>query len=296
MICKWCGAEIAAKDKKCGRCGRDVTPSSDCGGFYDIVPNAKPAAPAAPASVTPAPVVSVAPPPVPQKKKFNLALLLSAVLCVLWLITLFFLIGLSGSMDQFNKDREDLEDKIDELSEQIEQYHDGEDEPSLPETNEPPVTNENPGNENPEKPADAVELAFENTEDAAEVKNEDESVSVKMTLAEEKKDEESAANEIVSLLLNVSEETYGAAAESDSEVYVWKYRVDDGEWLELTEKFAADKATVTYCPEELTADLLAETGTKVELQCVITRTNVDAETLTVTVTGIIVAEKPAVEE
>lgn len=41
MFCKWCGADLPNSAKKCTRCGRDVPAKSDCGGFYDLVPNAK---------------------------------------------------------------------------------------------------------------------------------------------------------------------------------------------------------------------------------------------------------------
>lgn len=38
MICKWCGASVRAADRVCSRCGREMLPLSDCGGFYDLVP------------------------------------------------------------------------------------------------------------------------------------------------------------------------------------------------------------------------------------------------------------------
>lgn len=41
MFCKWCGGNLASSDTKCKRCGREVSALSDCGGFYDLVPNAK---------------------------------------------------------------------------------------------------------------------------------------------------------------------------------------------------------------------------------------------------------------
>lgn len=44
MFCKWCGSNLASSDTKCKRCGREVPALSDCGGFYDLVPNAKKAA------------------------------------------------------------------------------------------------------------------------------------------------------------------------------------------------------------------------------------------------------------
>lgn len=40
MICKWCGARVDPVKKSCGRCGRKILPLSDCGGFYDVVPDA----------------------------------------------------------------------------------------------------------------------------------------------------------------------------------------------------------------------------------------------------------------
>ena len=43
MICKWCGAEINRAENRCNRCGRENSPLSDCGGFYDLVPQLAPA-------------------------------------------------------------------------------------------------------------------------------------------------------------------------------------------------------------------------------------------------------------
>ena len=41
MFCKWCGADLSNSATKCTRCGKDVPAMSDCGGFYDLIPNAK---------------------------------------------------------------------------------------------------------------------------------------------------------------------------------------------------------------------------------------------------------------
>ena len=41
MFCKWCGADLPNSAIRCTRCGKDVPAMSDCGGFYDLVPNAK---------------------------------------------------------------------------------------------------------------------------------------------------------------------------------------------------------------------------------------------------------------
>ncbi|MBR6762490.1 MAG: hypothetical protein IKM13_01920 [Clostridia bacterium] len=40
MFCKWCGGNLAPADTKCSRCGKEVPALSDCGGFYDLVPDA----------------------------------------------------------------------------------------------------------------------------------------------------------------------------------------------------------------------------------------------------------------
>lgn len=56
MFCKWCGADLPNFTSHCPRCGKEVPAMSDCGGFYDLVPNAKrPSAEVpAPQPVTPA--------------------------------------------------------------------------------------------------------------------------------------------------------------------------------------------------------------------------------------------------
>lgn len=40
MICKWCGSTKKASERICPACGRESPALSDCGGFYDIVPQA----------------------------------------------------------------------------------------------------------------------------------------------------------------------------------------------------------------------------------------------------------------
>lgn len=59
MFCKWCGGNLASSDTRCNRCGREVSALSDCGGFYDLVPDAKKIVNAQP---------SLAPQPVPAPK------------------------------------------------------------------------------------------------------------------------------------------------------------------------------------------------------------------------------------
>ena len=41
MICKWCGNSMETRETVCRRCGKEVPAKSDCGGFYDLVPDAQ---------------------------------------------------------------------------------------------------------------------------------------------------------------------------------------------------------------------------------------------------------------
>lgn len=41
MFCKWCGADLPDSASKCARCGKEIPALSDCGGFYDLAPNAR---------------------------------------------------------------------------------------------------------------------------------------------------------------------------------------------------------------------------------------------------------------
>lgn len=43
MICKWCGEAVDPGSRICGRCGRELPPMTDCGGFYQVMPSARPA-------------------------------------------------------------------------------------------------------------------------------------------------------------------------------------------------------------------------------------------------------------
>lgn len=42
MICKWCGEALpSSNNTKCPRCGKELPPLSDCGGFYNLMPSAE---------------------------------------------------------------------------------------------------------------------------------------------------------------------------------------------------------------------------------------------------------------
>lgn len=82
MICKWCGAKVDPVKKRCGRCGREVPALSDCGGFYDLVPDA-PKEPV-PVSVPASPAAPVAPVSrgVPTGAKVAIGILAAAVVAL----------------------------------------------------------------------------------------------------------------------------------------------------------------------------------------------------------------------
>ncbi len=41
MICKWCGEAVDPSKGFCGKCGRELPPMSECGGFYQVMPSAR---------------------------------------------------------------------------------------------------------------------------------------------------------------------------------------------------------------------------------------------------------------
>lgn len=100
MICKWCGETLKAGAKTCKRCKREVPALSDCGGFYDLVPQAGAVPPPVPEAE---PVAAPAPTPVrpvmPRKKKNNL--LPNVIFWLAIALALIFLIqtiSLSGKL------------------------------------------------------------------------------------------------------------------------------------------------------------------------------------------------------
>lgn len=115
MICKWCGETLKSGAKTCKRCHREIPPLSDCGGFYDLVPQARSAV-AVPTEEIPirVPEEVIAEPeamespvrPVPPKKRkkksntiLNVIFWLSIALVVILLIQT---ISLSGKLSDAN--------------------------------------------------------------------------------------------------------------------------------------------------------------------------------------------------
>lgn len=104
MICKWCGSAMKRGDNKCGRCGKGAAPLSSCGGFYDLVPSAKPAAP-------------VAVPGQTKEEGKNPMTLILAGICVLLAILLLWAVFANSSL---KGQIADLEEELDDLTSQNE--------------------------------------------------------------------------------------------------------------------------------------------------------------------------------
>lgn len=119
MICKWCGAQLAPGKRQCGRCGNEVSPLSDCGGFYDLVPQAAPEIP----------VAEVAPP----KAKANAFLV---VLCLLLAAALVVSILSCASARAENRE---LTEELEEMEERLEE-RDEEELPNIPTKDQPAGT------------------------------------------------------------------------------------------------------------------------------------------------------------
>lgn len=125
MICKWCGAAIEPRQKCCTNCGREIPPLSDCGGFYDIVPTRRPAAPQ-PSSAAPQatkPRADVRPAEKPRSEtargrgKHALLLSLAALVLLLALVLLFVwqARALRRELSQLTAKAEEQAARIDEL-------------------------------------------------------------------------------------------------------------------------------------------------------------------------------------
>lgn len=142
MICKWCGETVKSGDKTCRRCRREVGPLSDCGGFYDLVPQARnmAAAPEMPAYDMPVPQAAPAPvKPVMPEKKNNTVNIVAIVAAVLALVMLVCTVSLSGKLKAANAQIDSLKK---ELSEAEEQPQEGPTGPSIPDKDRPDVGGE----------------------------------------------------------------------------------------------------------------------------------------------------------
>lgn len=158
MFCKWCGNTLFPTETKCKRCGKEIPALSDCGGFYDLVPTAKPPVERGKCESKPeqdrsagsvcedaAPVrdrekaESKADRRVPVKKKGKVRPLsvpfAVALICIL--VLLLQLLLLNGKISQQAEAMEGLKNDLNTLIAQIQEFHRPESKPSatVPEHN-----------------------------------------------------------------------------------------------------------------------------------------------------------------
>lgn len=123
MICKWCGAKIREKDRTCPRCGQEIPPLSECGGFYDLVPGARqgavpPVKPVSPMQPTDGPTGYY--PPRKKKKNYN-----TLWLCV-WAVLLFAVLALSVKSCSLSFELDRLDDRLSKVEKEQKDMGDGE--------------------------------------------------------------------------------------------------------------------------------------------------------------------------
>jgi len=174
MICKWCGANVQAPATRCNRCGKDVPAMSDCGGFYDLVPNARRnPAPAEPVRQNPQnqpPVQPIKQTPVqPAPKGKNIGTILCLLAVVVVIVMVFSLQSqLKSGLQEVKESVNTLaknDDKLDAIADELDQLK----EALQPEETQDP---ENTGEVDPTAPEN--EQDTENTDEEQDSENPDE--------------------------------------------------------------------------------------------------------------------------
>lgn len=106
MFCKFCGEILTQAQTKCSRCGKEVPKTSDCGGFYQVMPSAAgrvsaaPRQPEIPGRAVPAQNVAQATPPAPRKPSALVLGMLGvmAVMAVFMIVMMVQLGSLNGRL------------------------------------------------------------------------------------------------------------------------------------------------------------------------------------------------------
>ncbi len=144
MFCKWCGGTLTPAETKCKRCGKEIPARSDCGGFYDLVPTAKPPVEKVADGIHPDRRVdpvsnfsqNVVDPKLdkktPKKKKVNGGpLLLVGAMTLLCFFVLFLqILLLNGKIAQQTEKMNGLKNDLNTLGEQIQELHGHENRPT----------------------------------------------------------------------------------------------------------------------------------------------------------------------
>ena len=323
MFCKWCGGNLASSDTKCKRCGKEVPALSDCGGFYDLVPNAK-----EPVEVHPGPVVPPERPtnpprkpeppkevpPARSKKASKKSLVgLFALTVVGFALVILLLVIILGKVNQYSNEVNGLRNDLRTINEKIDAIQvPTEPIETEPETTEPsvildPVLAEQnvvftvtiPGEDSAQK-IDA-DLNLGDYTDVAIITYGLDTLTGVVNSAGYSLEE---ANTTVSLIIDrktgflsrtvsvtyVIDDTIYGLSEAP-ETFKWQYRFDaESDWVDLPKDVFAQTditgKTELTIRETALQELITDNEGQLELRCEIYRTNTDDGSLTIVIEGI----------
>lgn len=323
MFCKWCGGNLASSDTKCKRCGKEVPALSDCGGFYDLLPNVnKPvevhAEPVEPSEKPvnpsrkpePSEEVSATQNKKSGKKRLPAIFVLTVIGFALALLLLALILGkVNQYSSEVNRLRNDLRiiiTKIDAIQAATEPV---ETEPEITEPTvvlDPVLADQNVvfsvtiPSEEPAQKIDA-DLHLGDYTDVAIITYGLDELTGAVNSAGYSLEE---ANTTVSLTIDYnievqSRSVFVAYVIDDTiyglpeapETFKWQYRFDpDSDWEDLSEDVfvqtdSTGKTGVTIIDTALQT-LIADNEGQLELRCEIYRTNTDDGSLTIVIEGI----------
>lgn len=323
MFCKWCGGNLASSDTKCKRCGKEVPALSDCGGFYDLVPNAK-----EPVEVHPGPVVPPERPanpprkpeppkevpPARSKKAGKKSLLgLFALTVVGFALVILLLVIILGKVNQYSNEVNELRNDLRTINEKINAIQvPTEPIETEPESTEPsvildPVLAEQnvvftviiPGEDSTQKIdanlnlGDYTDVAIitygldtlTGVVNSAGYSLEEANTTVSLTIDRNTE----FRSRTVSVSYVIDDTIYGLS--EAPETFRWQYRFDEeSDWVDLP-KDVFVQTDITGKTELIIRDtalqeLIADNEGQLELRCEIYRTNTDDGSLTIVIEGI----------
>ena len=323
MFCKWCGGNLASSDTKCKRCGKEVPALSDCGGFYDLVPNAK-----EPVEVHPGPVVPPERPtnpphkpeppkdvpPARSKKASKKSLVgLFALTVVGFALVILLLVIILGKVNQYSNEVNGLRNDLRTINEKIDAIQvPTEPIETEPESTEPsvildPVLAEQnviftvtiPGEDSTQKIdadlnlGDYTDVAIitygldtlTGVVNSAGYSLEEANTTVLLTIDRNIE----FRNRTVSVTYVIDDTIYGLS--EAPETFKWQYRFDaESDWVDLPKDVFAQTditgKTELTIRETVLQELITDNEGQLELRCEIYRTNTDDGSLTIVIEGI----------
>lgn len=323
MFCKWCGGNLASSDTKCKRCGKEVPALSDCGGFYDLVPNAK-----EPVEVHPGPVVPPERPtnpprkpeppkevpPARSKKASKKSLVgLFALTVVGFALVILLLVIILGKVNQYSNEVNGLRNDLRTINEKIDAIQvPAEPIETEPESTEPsvildPVLAEQnviftvtiPGEDSTQKIdadlnlGDYTDVAIitygldtlTGVVNSAGYSLEEANTTVLLTIDRNIE----FRNRTVSVTYVIDDTIYGLS--EAPETFKWQYRFDaESDWVDLPKDVFAQTditgKTELTIRETALQELITDNEGQLELRCEIYRTNTDDGSLTIVIEGI----------